>query len=154
MNIKTLILNYEKDYDYKFGEPVTLKNGKDLLILSTGSMVAQSLAAEKILTSNGISVKLINVHTLKPISEKIINNLTKFENIVTIEEHSVVGGLYSIIAEKLVLKSANSNLLPIALPDKFGPTGTYNYLLEHHGLVGEKISKKILDFIKGKKKNK
>jgi len=141
-------LVYEKDYDYKFGEPVTLKNGKDLLILSTGSMVAQSLAAEKILNSKGISVELINVHTLKPISKKIIDKLSKFKNIVTVEEHSVVGGLYSIIAEKIVSNSVNSNLFPIALPDKFGPTGTYNYLLDHHGLTGTKIAEKIIKFFK------
>lgn len=141
---------YERDYDYKFGEPVTLRKGKDLLILSTGSMVAQSIAAEKFLAEKEIGAEIINVHTLKPLSEKVIQRLSHFKYIVTVEEHSLIGGLHSIIAEKIAYHSTGSNLFPIALPDKFGPTGTYNYLLEHHGLVGKKISEKIFNYLSSK----
>ena len=142
---------YKNNYDYIFGEPITLKKGKDLLILATGSMVAQSLIAGKILSENGIDTEIVNVHTLKPISEKVVEKLNKFENIVTIEEHSIVGGLHSIIAEKIVSKFSKANLFPIALPDRFGPTGTYNYLLEYHGLIGKKIAINILNFLKQNK---
>ncbi len=144
---------YKNDYSYKFGKPVILKEGKDVLILATGSMVAQSLIAEKILNENGVNAEIINVHTLKPVSEEINEKLSLFQSIVTIEEHSIIGGLHSIIAEKIAANFSKANLLPISLPDKFGPTGTYKYLLEHHGLVGDKIAENILNFLKKQKSN-
>ncbi len=145
---------YSNEYDYKLSELITLKKGEDLLILATGSMVAQSLIAEKILREDGIKSEVVNVHTLKPISEKIIEKLSLFKNVITIEEHSIVGGLHSIIAEKIASNLSAISLFPIALPDKFGPTGTYKYLLEHHGLIGEKIALNILNFLNNKKSNK
>ena len=146
-------LVYKNDYNYKLGEPVTLKKGKDVLMLATGSMVAQALVAEKILSENGINAEIVNIHTLKPVSEKINEKLSLFKSVVTIEEHSIVGGLHSIIAEKIASNFSAINLLPIALPDKFGPTGTYGYLLDHHGLLGEKIAINILNFLQNKKFN-
>lgn len=141
---------YKKNYNYKFGEIIRLKKGKDLLILSTGSMVAQSQIACNKLTLNKINAELINVHTIKPLDKKVTKLLSKFKNIVTVEEHSIIGGLHSVIAEKIAANSISTNLLPISLPDKFGPTGNYNYLLNYHGLVGDKISKKIIKFLKKK----
>ena len=141
-------LIYNKDYNYEFKKFITLKKGKDLLILSTGSMVSQSLKASKILDKENINCEIINIHTLKPINEKIINLLKKFRKIITIEEHSVIGGLGSIIAEKIAQHSIKCRLLTIGLPDLFGPTGTYDYLIDYHGLSGEKIAKKIIKFLK------
>ena len=117
-------------------------------------LLLQSLIADEILRETGIKSEVVNVHTLKPISEKIIEKLNLFKNVITIEEHSIVGGLHSIIAEKIASNLSNISLLPIALPDKFGPTGTYKYLLEHHGLIGEKIALNILNFLNNKKLNK
>ena len=142
---------YEKNYDYKFGKPVTLKRGNDLLILSTGSMVVQSLLATKILSENNISAELMNIHTLKPFDKKIIEKLGHFNKVVTVEEHSIVGGLASIISEKIATSCPNTTLTSIALPDSFGPTGTYNYLLDYHGLTGQKIANKILKIFENKK---
>jgi len=139
---------YKETYTYTFNEPVTLNNGKDILILSTGSMVSQSLAACKNLSKKNISAELINIHTLKPFSEKIIKKFNNFSNIITVEEHSIIGGLSSIIAEKMAKLNCKSKLTSIALPDSFGPTGTYNYLLDFHGLTGSKISEKILNVLK------
>lgn len=145
---------YENNYDYKFGEPVTLKSGKDLLILSTGSMVAQSLITINILSENGINAELINIHTLKPFSTNIVNKLKLFNHVVTIEEHSIIGGLNSIIAEKIASNYLKTHLLSVALPDAFGPTGTYSYLLDYHGLTGKKIAQKILKFFQNHKSDK
>tara|TARA_B100000965_G_scaffold406811_1_gene448909 strand:- start:7228 stop:8199 length:972 start_codon:yes stop_codon:yes gene_type:complete len=139
---------YEKNYQYKFGEPITLRSGKDVLVLSTGSMVSQSILASNILSEKNISTELINIHTLKPFNEKITEKLNKFNHIITVEEHSVVGGLASIISDKIAKYSINTTLTSIALPDAFGPTGTYNYLLDYHGLTGKKISDKILSVLK------
>jgi len=113
-------------------------------------MVAQSLIASEILDKQNINCEIINVHTLKPIYEKIVNLLQKFEKIVTIEEHSIIGGLGSIIAEKIAKLDGKDKcrLLTIGLPDSFGPTGTYNYLIDYHGLSGPKIAKKIIKFLK------
>jgi transketolase len=144
-------LVYDKNYNFVFGEYSILENGSDLLILATGSIVSQAIIASKILSKKNIKCQIVNVHTLKPLSKKIGPLLAKFKKIVTIEEHSIIGGLGSIIAEKIVFCSYNSHLLNIALPDCFGPTGTYNYLLDFHGLTGPKIAKKIIKFLKVKK---
>ena len=139
---------YNQDYNYVLGENVTLKKGKDLLILASGSVVAQCLIAGKMLEQIGINAEIINAHTIKPFDEKISKKLKEFKNIFTVEEHSIIGGLYSIISEKIVSNSIQTNLFPISLPDKFGPTGKYNYLLEFHGLNGEKIKEKIIFHLK------
>jgi|TARA_B110000046_G_scaffold170845_1_gene191101 transketolase len=139
---------YEKDYLYKFGKIITLTKGKDLLILATGSMVAQSLKAHKILKDKGIEATVVNVHTLKPFFNELDKKIKDFKYIVAIEEHTVIGGLNSIISEKIAKNKYINNFLSIALPDKFGPTGTYDYLLNYHGLTGAKIAKKINNWIK------
>lgn len=139
---------YEKDYLYKFGKIVTLTKGKDLLILATGSMVAQSLKAYKILKDKGIEATVVNVHTLKPFFNELDKKIKNFKYIVAIEEHTIIGGLNSIISEKIAKNKFINNFLSIALPDKFGPTGTYDYLLNYHGLTGPKIAKKINNWIK------
>jgi len=138
---------YDKDYNYNFGRPITLSQGKDILILTYGSMVSQCLGASKLLKKKNISVELLNIHTIKPINKIIIKSLKKYKKIVTVEEHTIIGGLGSIVSEILTTNSLKSKLLKIALPDKFGPTGNYNYLLDFHGLVEKKITKKILNFL-------
>ncbi len=142
---------YSDEYKYKLGENITLKKGNDLLIIASGSVVAQCLIAGKMLEEKGLKAEIINVHTIKPFDNNIIEKLKSFNLIITVEEHSIVGGLYSIISEKIASNSIKTNLFSISLPDKFGPTGTYNYLLDYHGLTGEKINQKILGHLNYKK---
>ncbi len=139
---------YEKDYNYEIGLPVKLKSGNDILIIATGSMVSQSMLAANILKKKNISVELINLNTLKPVHKTIKNKLKKFKTVFTIEEHSILGGLGTVISEEIVNFAIKTNLKKIALPDKFGPTGDYNYLLDYHGLTGEKIAAKIIRTLK------
>mgnify|MGYP001318548895 FL=1 len=141
-------LTYSKNYTYKFGKNVSLRKGKDILIIATGSIVAQTLVAAKMLEKLRISTEIINVHTIKPFDKNVIKKLKSYNLIVTVEEHSIIGGLNSIISEKIASNSINTNLVAISLPDKFGPTGTYNYLLDHHGLTAEKIKNKIIKCLK------
>lgn len=141
-------ITYEKDYKYRFGKAVQLYKGKDILIIATGSMVSQSIKATNILKKKNIDVQLINLHTLKPLDKGIINLLKRYRKVFTIEEHSKIGGLGSIISEQIATHGLNTSLKIFALPDKYGPTGNYNFLLEHHGLTGEQIAKKILKFLK------
>ena len=141
---------YDKNYSYKFGKNITITKGNDILVLSHGSILGQVRASVEALKKMNIYVQLINVVSLKPIDNSIITLFKKYKKIITIEEHTSVGGLSTIISEKLLKNEINSKLFSISLPDKFGPTGTYNYLLKYHGLDSESITKKIIKIIKKK----
>ena len=90
---------YSKDYEFKIGKSITLREGKDITIFSSGAMVYQSLEAAKILESKKISSKVINMHTIKPIDKLAIEEACEAKLIVSIEEHNVIGGLGSAISE-------------------------------------------------------
>ena len=141
---------YDKNYSYKFGKNITITKGNDILVLSHGSILGQIRASVEALKKKNINVELVNVVSLKPIDDSIITLFKKYKKIITIEEHTSVGGLSSIMSEKLLKNEINSKLFSISLPDKFGPTGTYNYLLKYHGLDSESITKKIIKIIKKK----
>ncbi len=137
---------YKKNYNYKIGHPVTLTNGDKLLILSTGSVTARVLKAVEELNKKNTGIKLLNIHSLRPINAKLLNEIKKFKKIITVEEHSVIGGLYSIISDLVSRHNLKKEIKPISLPAKFGPTGTYEYLLNFYNLNEEKIKNQILKF--------
>jgi transketolase len=141
---------YDKNYRYKFGKNITINKGNDILILCHGSILGQVKLSVKALKKINISAELINIVSLKPIDEGILNLLRKYKKIITIEEHTSVGGLGSIMAEKILKSQIKTELLSISLPDKFGPTGTYDYLLKYHGLDSDSITKKIIKLVKRK----
>tara|TARA_B100000787_G_scaffold159872_1_gene138377 strand:+ start:742 stop:1713 length:972 start_codon:yes stop_codon:yes gene_type:complete len=141
---------YEKNYRYKFGKNITITKGKDVLILSHGSILGQAKLSVKALKKLNIYAELVNIVSLKPIDEGVTNLFKKYKKIVTIEEHTSVGGLGSIMAEKILKNRIKTELLTISLPDKFGPTGTYDYLLKYHGLDSDSITKKIIRLVKKK----
>ena len=141
---------YDKNYAYKFGENITITKGKDILVLSYGSILGQIKQSVKDLKKMNIAVELVNVVSLKPIDEKVISKLKRYSKIITIEEHTSVGGLGSIIAEKILKNKIKAKLFSISLPDKFGPTGTYDYLLRNHGLDSDSITKEIIRLFKKK----
>jgi len=112
-------------------------------------MVYESLEAAKLLEKWGVHASVINMHTLKPLDNKVVEKAI-FESplIVTIEEHSIIGGLGSAVAE---CKSSYKNAPPqltLGLPDIFGKVGEHRYLLEKYGLVADQIAKKIILTIK------
>ena len=139
---------YTEDYDFIIGKSITVKDGADITIIANGSMVYESLQASKILDANGISTKVINMHTIKPLdTEELEKVISTSKVIVSVEEHSVIGGLGSAIAE---YKSKFSNSPPhliLGLPDNFGKTAEYRYLLDKYRLVGEKIAADIIEFV-------
>jgi transketolase len=141
---------YDKNYRYKFGKNITITKGKDILILSHGSILGQAKLSVKALKKLNIYAELVNIVSLKPIDEGVTNLFKKYKKIVTIEEHTSVGGLGSIMAEKILKNRIKTELLTISLPDKFGPTGTYDYLLKYHGLDSDSITKKIIRLVKKK----
>jgi len=140
---------YEDDYDFQIGKAVEIKAGTDVSIVATGSMVYESLEAAKILQEVGISVSVLNMHTIKPIDKNALDNLIrKGKTIFTIEEHSITGGLGSAVAE-YVSSIPNSPVVNrIGLPDEFVITAEYRYILEKYGLVGSHIANTIKEKIK------
>lgn len=135
---------YEQDYQFEIGQSICMQEGSDITIIANGTMVYESLEAAKILKTYGISAGVINMHTVKPLDIEAINQAMQSKLIVTVEEHSVIGGLGAAVAEyKTTLDSAPPQLI-LGLPDKFGKTADYRYLLEYYGLVAEKIAQSIL----------
>lgn len=138
---------YENDFNYKYGEPKILFKGEKLLVLSSGAVTGEVKIAVRKLNDKGKSVCLVNINQLKPFNKKIFTLMKKFEKIITIEEHSIIGGLNSIISEELSKNKKKTKLDSISLPDSFGPTGDYKFLMNFHSLNSEKIYNKILNFI-------
>lgn len=136
---------YEGDYNFEIGSAVTLMSGDDVAIVGVGSGVAIAQGAAKILEGAGISTEVVNMHTIKPLDTDILASLSKrFERIFIIEEHSRIGGLGSAIADFYSENSTGPAQTLFSLPDDFGPTAEYNYLLDYYGLTSEKVADKIL----------
>jgi len=135
---------YKKDYDFEIGKSITLKEGKDISIFSSGSMVYKSLEAAKILESKNISTKVVNMHTIKPLDKEAVLKACESKLIVSIEEHNIVGGLGSAIAEfKSSLKKTPRQLF-LGIRDTYSKGGSYKFLLEKNRLESEKIVEDIL----------
>ena len=142
---------YTEEYDFEIGKSITLKKGSDMTIFATGSMVYESLEAAKILDNSGISATVVNAHTLKPFDYSEIDKaISSSKIIVTVEEHSIIGGLGSIVAEYKAKFTNSPAQLILGLPDKFGKTAEYRYLLEKYRLVGDKIAIDIQKFLQKK----
>ena len=138
---------YSEDYEFKIGKAICLQEGSDVAIIASGTMVHQSLEAANILAEKGISSTIIDMHTIKPLDTACIESLLSHRLIVTIEEHSVVGGLGSAVAESLSCKENAPRHLILGINDFFPKAGTYEYLLEQCGLTAKAISTRISTFI-------
>ena len=134
---------YHEDYDFQIGKAITLREGTQIAILACGSMVSASLSAAGRLAQDGISAAVINIHTIKPLDVDCLEGLKGFERIVTVEEHSVIGGLGSCVAEFLAERTGFPPLQRIGLSDHYPHAGDYGYLLAQNGLTAEAISLKI-----------
>ncbi len=141
----------EKDYDFQIGKGIRLNEGKDVTIISTGLMTSEAIKATEMLKAEGISVDLINIHTVKPIdSEMIIESAKRTGCVVTTEEHNVIGGLGSAVCEVLSA-SCPVPVIRHGVPDKFGKSGAAKAVLEYFGLTAEEIVKKAKEAIALKK---
>jgi transketolase len=133
------------DYKFEIGKAIKLKNGTDVSLIATGSMVAEALNAASILGASGISASVINMHTIKPIDIEILEEVISANiPIYTLEEHSVIGGLGSAVAEYISNRELVRTLKRIGIPDSYGVTGSYNFLLEEYGLKGPLIANLIM----------
>lgn len=137
------VINDNPDYKFELGKGVVLREGKDLTIVATGLCVSESLAAAEMLAADGIQAKVINIHTIKPLDEDLIVAAAKETGkVVTVEEHSVIGGLGSAVCDALAA-NAPTPVLKIGINDVFGESGPATALIHKYGLDAEGIYKKI-----------
>ncbi len=129
------------DYKFEVGKGITLKDGKDITIIATGLMVAEAIEAGKALAEQGIDARVINIHTIKPIDREIIIKAARETGkIVTVEEHSVIGGLGSAVGD-VVLEEYPVPVVKIGIQDVFGHSGAAKDLLVEFGLTADNIVK-------------
>ena len=141
------VINDTPDYKFEIGKAVTLREGKDVTIIATGLTVSTSLEAAELLEKDGISAKVINMHTIKPIDkEAIINAAKETGKVVTVEEHSVIGGLGSAVCS--VLSENYPTLVKkIGVYDRYGESGPATELVKKYGLDGEGIYNSVKEFL-------
>ena len=140
------VINDHADYKFEIGKGVTLRDGSDMTLIATGLCVSGALEAAEKLAADGINARVINIHTIKPIDEElIIKAAQETGKIVTVEEHSVIGGLGGAVAEVLSEKCP-TKMLRIGMEDVFGESGPAVQLLEKYGLDAEGIYKKVKAF--------
>lgn len=141
------VINDREDYVFEIGKGVVLKEGKDLTIIATGLCVAPALEAADILAKEGIAAKVINIHTIKPLDEELIISAAKETGkVVTVEEHSVIGGLGSAVCDALCTHAPTA-VLKIGVEDTFGESGPASELIHKYGLDAQGIYEKIKLFI-------
>ena len=141
---------HTEDYKFELGAAYALQEGSDILFLTYGSMCKPTLeATKKLLEEKNISSQVYNVHTLRPLDQKLIKSLKSYKNIFVIEEHSSVGGLQTIISEIIAKQSIKADCFEcISLPNHYLKSGTYEQLLCSYDLTGEKIYNKVSNILK------
>ena len=141
------VINDREDYKFEMGKGIVLREGKDVTIVANGLCVAASLEAAEKLAADGIEAKVINIHTIKPLDEDLIVAAAKETGkVVTVEEHSIIGGLGGAVCECLAEK-APVPVKRIGVNDRFGESGPAVALLEKYGLDGEGIYKQVKEFV-------
>ena len=132
-------LTYTEDYLYEFGKPVQIIKGNKVSVIASGSMVGQCKLALNKLKEKDIHLSLYNYHTLQNYSQDLLDIVSSSDFLISVEEHSIIGGLGSLISETIAQNNCKTKFKSLALPNSFGPTGEYAYLLDYHGLSSEKI---------------
>ncbi len=134
---------FEEDYPFEIGKANVLREGKDAAVFACGLMVNEALEAAKLLAAEGIEVSVINVHTIKPIDAECVTKYAeKCGNVVTVEEHSVIGGLGDAVADVLMGKVC-CKFRKIGVNDQFGQSGKAADVLREYGLTADQIAVKI-----------
>lgn len=138
---------FEEDYPFEIGKANVLREGKDVAIFACGLMVAEALKASELLADEGMDAAVINVHTIKPIDTACVTKYAqKCGKVVTVEEHSVIGGLGDAVAEALMGK-VNCKFKKIGVNDQFGQSGKAADVLREYGLTGEQIAASLKEVL-------
>ena len=134
---------FEEDYPFEIGKANVLRDGKDVAVFACGLMVNEALEAAKLLSAEGIEISVINVHTIKPIDAACVTEYAqKCGNVVTVEEHSVIGGLGDAVADVLMGKVC-CKFRKIGVNDQFGQSGKAADVLREYGLTADQIAARI-----------
>lgn len=136
---------YHDDYDYQIGKSVTLKEGTDIAFITTGTITYQVMQAVNMIEEQGISCKVINMHTIKPLDIDSIKALQGMKKIYTVEEHNIIGGLGSAVAEVLAEMDNMPRLRRIGIQDRFFKANTIDKLWEEAGLTPKQIADQVLN---------
>lgn len=142
------VINTGKDYAFEIGKAVELRPGKDVAIIASGLTVSESLETAEKLAEYGIDAAVLNMHTLKPLDKKaVLDAAEKTGKIVTVEEHSVIGGLGSAVCDVIAQKGLAAKVLKIGIQDTFGESGPALELIRKYGLDSDSIYSKIKVFL-------
>ena len=135
---------YEKKSKFELGKAIVHGKGRDAKIIATGIMVQEALKAQKVLKEEKIDVRVIDLHTIKPLDKDVILKAAKETKlIVTAEDHSIIGGVGSSVCEVLAENACSVKVIRVGINDEFGQSGKWNELMKHYGLTAEGIVNKI-----------
>jgi len=141
---------HKGEIEFKLGKAIRVRNGGDVTLISTGGMLYNTVAAAEMLDAEGLHARVLSMHTLKPLDIEAVQSAAADTGaIVTIEEHSIVGGLGSAVAEVLAeADGVHARFKRLGVPPHFAPrVGTQEYLLGEHGLAVEQIASSVKDFV-------
>ena len=134
---------FEEDYPFEIGKANVLREGKDAVVFACGLMVNEALEAAKLLAAEGIEITVVNMHTIKPLdSDCVLKYAKECGNVITVEEHSVIGGLGDAVADVL-MGSVCCKFKKIGIYDQFGQSGKAADVLREYGLTADQIAAKI-----------
>ncbi|EKU91319.1 transketolase family protein [Bacteroides oleiciplenus] len=135
---------YEKDCDFTIGKSNIIKKGEDVAILATGLMVREAMDAAEMLKEKNVNAAVVDMYTIKPLDTGLLDTIFSTHRlVVTVEEHNIIGGLGSSIAEYKCDNNLHARLVRIGVNDRFGELGSLRYIWKQHGLTAEQIASKI-----------
>ena len=135
---------YKSDYEFEIGKAIEIRSGTQVAIFATGAIVTNVLGAVSILEEKGISVAVIDTHTIKPLDTTCIDRFIKYKLLVSVEEHNIIGGLGTAISEYLAGKVMHPRLLRLGINDQFCTPGDYLYLIQQNRLDAVSIAEDVL----------
>ena len=135
---------YREDYDFEIGKAVTLREGKDVVILSNGTLLGDVLKAAEMLAEKGVDCKVINLHTVKPLDEETLRAVAGYRLVVTAEEHLLYGGLGSAVAEFYAQEPIRPRMLMLSVGTQYPKAQEYDDLLKTCGLTAPQMAESIL----------
>ena len=140
---------YKEDYDFRLGKAAKVREGTDVAIIATGTMVYESLRATRKLQKEGISCAILDMSTVKPLDKEALEEaFDSYRLVVTVEEHTLIGGLGSAAAEYKARYGKKTKLEMIGLPDSFEKAGTYAWMLDNQRLSARHLADRILEVYK------
>ena len=135
---------YDEDYEWQPGRAIKLREGEEVAILATGLMVTEALMAAEQLAETGVNAAVYNFHTIKPLDQESLNDIfERYRLIATVEEHNIVGGFGSAVAEYKATKERAPRQIFIGFPDTFGKAGSQRFIWEQMGMTGQRIAERI-----------